>query len=347
MINTVLQEHSLCRRRGLSTKTYKVIPMTTKIGLVEWLDNTTTLKSIVEEEMNGQNKKKVNLLQSVPGQQYENYWSKQKGKTYGQKVAIAAAGQVVQNFSQAQSILPVDMLRRRLVSMGKTPQSFFQLRETFSTSLAAFNGCSYVLGIGDRHLDNFLLDQHSGAVIGIDFGISFGAGASLLPVPELVPFRFTRQLEGVLQPYDALVHLEQDLSAVLEAVRAQEQRIDSIMRVFLNEPLLEWQVPVKRSQVIEEEGSQTETTWMPQIKVNLARRKLRGNHPVPILQDELQLNPHITPYLPYYPTILPQPPMHVSKDAVLSPQDQAHALIQLATDGNILGRMFHGWSSWA
>ena len=53
--------------------------------------------------------------------------------------------------------------------------------------------CSYVLGIGDRHLENFLVDQTTGAVIPIDFGMAFGQGASL-PVPELIPFRLTPQV---------------------------------------------------------------------------------------------------------------------------------------------------------
>lgn len=38
------------------------------------------------------------------------------------------------------------------------------------------------------------VSQRSGAVIGIDFGFAFGMGASALPVPELIPFRLTRQL---------------------------------------------------------------------------------------------------------------------------------------------------------
>lgn len=39
---------------------------------------------------------------------------------------------------------------------------FELVRRGFARSLATLNACSYILGIGDRHLDNFLLDTSSG-----------------------------------------------------------------------------------------------------------------------------------------------------------------------------------------
>eukprot|EP00955_Chlamydomonas_euryale_P024068 253859-Chlamydomonas_euryale.AAC.4 len=39
----------------------------------------------------------------------------------------------------------------------------------------------------------------SGRLVAVDFGYSFGAATAELAVPELVPFRLTRQMLGVLQ----------------------------------------------------------------------------------------------------------------------------------------------------
>lgn len=52
----------------------------------------------------------------------------------------------------------------------------------------------HVLGLGDRHLDNILLDLQSGQVVHIDFNLCFGKGAALR-VPEVVPFRLTQLLQ--------------------------------------------------------------------------------------------------------------------------------------------------------
>ncbi len=51
----------------------------------------------------------------------------------------------------------------------------------------------YLLGLGDRHLDNMLLGRRSAAVTHIDFNVAFDRGAALR-VPEVVPFRLTQLL---------------------------------------------------------------------------------------------------------------------------------------------------------
>lgn len=73
------------------------------------------------------------------------------------------------------------------------------LRSEMARSVAMMSVCGYLLGIGDRHLDNLLLDCKTGAFVPIDFGMSFGIGAALLPVPELIPFRLTAVMTEALQ----------------------------------------------------------------------------------------------------------------------------------------------------
>lgn len=48
-----------------------------------------------------------------------------------------------------------------------------------------------VIGLGDRHLDNILLDFTSGELLHIDYNVCFDKGRQLR-VPERVPFRLTQ-----------------------------------------------------------------------------------------------------------------------------------------------------------
>lgn len=55
----------------------------------------------------------------------------------------------------------------------------------------------------------------------------------LLHVPELMPFRFTRQFQNLLAPLDTAGLLRQDMVYTLQALRAQSQTILTIMEVFV------------------------------------------------------------------------------------------------------------------
>jgi ataxia telangiectasia mutated family protein len=51
----------------------------------------------------------------------------------------------------------------------------------------------YILGIGDRHAQNILIDTVTAEVVHIDFGFVFEQGKTLT-TPETVPFRLTRDI---------------------------------------------------------------------------------------------------------------------------------------------------------
>lgn len=59
----------------------------------------------------------------------------------------------------------------------------------------------WVLGIGDRHLENCMLSLTSGHLVGIDFGRAFGTSNYVIPIPEMVPFRLTPQIQNIMLPY--------------------------------------------------------------------------------------------------------------------------------------------------
>ena len=95
-----------------------------------------------------------------------------------------------------------DLLRQGITSLSSGPEAYLLIRSQFARALAAFSIGSYIIGIGDRHLDNFLLNLTNGGLIGIDFGHAFGTATQFLPIPELMPFRLTRQFTNFLLPLD-------------------------------------------------------------------------------------------------------------------------------------------------
>lgn len=63
--------------------------------------------------------------------------------------------------------------------MCNCPEAFLSLRSHFISSHALLCVSHWVLGIGDRHLSNFMVDMETGGMIGIDFGHAFGSATQV------------------------------------------------------------------------------------------------------------------------------------------------------------------------
>lgn len=65
------------------------------------------------------------------------------------------------------------------MQLSASPEAFLTLRAHFARSHAVLCICQYILGIGDRHLSNFLVSLETGGMVGIDFGHSFGSATQV------------------------------------------------------------------------------------------------------------------------------------------------------------------------
>ncbi|CAE7239308.1 smg1, partial [Symbiodinium sp. CCMP2456] len=94
-------------------------------------------------------------------------------------------------FEEMQADGPVDLLSRELLLSSLHPGQHFVRTAAFANSVGLSSVLGHLIGLGDRHLDNLLLDLTTGEVIHVDYSICFDRGARLR-VPERVPFRLSR-----------------------------------------------------------------------------------------------------------------------------------------------------------
>jgi phosphatidylinositol kinase/protein kinase (PI-3 family) len=104
------------------------------------------------------------------------------------------AGVLRSTFLSLQRESPKQLLARQLLSAAATPDAWWSSQQCFAASAAVGSVLGWLLGLGDRHLDNLLLDNESGELLHIDFSVCFDKGAGL-GVPELVPFRLTQMMQ--------------------------------------------------------------------------------------------------------------------------------------------------------
>jgi ataxia telangiectasia mutated family protein len=103
--------------------------------------------------------------------------------------------------------------------------------QAYSKSVAANSMAGYVIGLGDRHCGNILIDSLTAEVVHIDLGIAF-EGGRLLPQPELVPFRLTRDVVDGLGVFGVEGLMRRCSEATLSLMRQSRQAIITIVEVL-------------------------------------------------------------------------------------------------------------------
>ena len=162
------------------------------------------------------------------------------GELYGNVYLNYKRDYVCEKFEEVQNMLPSDLFRRYLRSMSTSTEGYFLLRNQFIVSYSVASICQYILGIGDRHLNNLMIDIKTGQTICIDFGMAFGHATIQLPIPELMPIRLTRQLLKLNAPLEQNGILESTMVHTLNALRENNDLLLCMLDVFIKEPSIDW-----------------------------------------------------------------------------------------------------------
>ncbi|CAI5991615.1 unnamed protein product, partial [Closterium sp. NIES-65] len=178
LVNSLLQAHKGATKRHLAIRTYKVVPFTPSAGLLEWVDGTLPLG----EYLLGSTRK---------GGAHARYGGSDWPFMTCREV-MARESDKRQAFDKVlQNFHPV--MRHFFLERFLLPANWFDRRLTYTRSVAATSMVGYVVGLGDRHAMNILVDERSAEVVHIDLGIAFEQGL-MLKTPEKVPFRLTRDI---------------------------------------------------------------------------------------------------------------------------------------------------------
>ncbi|XP_043210340.1 serine/threonine-protein kinase mTOR-like isoform X1 [Amphibalanus amphitrite] len=185
LVNTLLKTAPETMRRNLAIQRFAVVPLSTNSGLIGWVPHSDTLHTLIRDH---REKKKIMLniehkimLRMAPD--YEHL-------TLLQKVEV---------FEHALETTKGDDLARLLWLKSPSSEDWFDRRANFTRSLAVMSMVGYVLGLGDRHPSNLMLDRMSGKILHIDFGDCFEVAMTREKFPEKIPFRLTRMLVNAME----------------------------------------------------------------------------------------------------------------------------------------------------
>jgi FKBP12-rapamycin complex-associated protein len=150
--------------------------------------------------------------------------------------------QKVEVFSYAMDNTTGKDLYRVLWLKSKSSESWLERRTNYTRSLATMSMVGYILGLGDRHPSNIMIDRITGKVIHIDFGDCFEVAMHREKYPERAPFRLTRMLTYAMEVSNIDGSYKISCQAVMRVIRDNKESLMAVLEAFIHDPLLNWRL---------------------------------------------------------------------------------------------------------
>ncbi|KAK3035322.1 hypothetical protein RJ639_034030 [Escallonia herrerae] len=291
LVNTFLQNHRGTWKRRLGVRTYKVVPFTPSAACE------------MEVPMDVMELETGRLLNAV------STWLRQENNKR------KAFQEVSANFRPVMHHFFLERFLR--------PADWFEKRLAYTRSVAASSMVGYIVGLGDRHSMNILIDQATAEVVHIDLGVAFEQGL-MLKTPERVPFRLTRDIIDGMGVTGVEGVFRRCCEETLSVMRTNKEALLTIVEVFIHDPLYKWALsPLKALQRQKETDDDLDTS------LEDSQDEYEGN------KDAARALLRVKQKLDGY-----------EEGEMRSVHGQVQQLIQDAIDPDRLSQMFPGWGSW-
>ncbi|EKG20255.1 Phosphatidylinositol 3-/4-kinase catalytic [Macrophomina phaseolina MS6] len=233
LVNTLLEHDAESRKRHLNIQRYSAIPLSTQSGLLGWVPNSDTLHVLIREYRESR-KILLNIEHRIMLQMAPDY----DCLTLMQKVEV---------FGYALDNTTGQDLYRVLWLKSKSSEAWLDRRTTYTRSLAVMSMVGYILGLGDRHPSNLMLDKVTGKIVHIDFGDCFEVAMHREKYPERVPFRLTRMLTYAMEVSNIEGSYRTTCEHVMRVLRSNKESVMAVLEAFIHDPLLNWRLGTRES----------------------------------------------------------------------------------------------------
>ncbi|XP_062830674.1 serine-protein kinase ATM isoform X1 [Anolis carolinensis] len=322
MCNTLLQENTETRKRKLTIRRYKVVPLSQRSGVLEWCSGTIPLGDFL-----------VNTDRSA----HKRYRPKDYSNLDCQSKMVQAQKK---SFEEKYAIF-IDVCQKfqpvfRYFCMEKflDPAVWFEKRLAYTRSVATSSIVGYILGLGDRHVQNILLDEQSAELVHIDLGVAFEQG-KILPTPETVPFRLTRDIVDGMGITGVEGVFRRCCEKTMAVMRNSQEALLTIVEVLLYDPLFDWTMnPLKALYLQQRPEDEADVGSSLNAADQSCSKKANGdNQTFNKVAERVLMR-------------LQEKLKGVEEGTVLSVGGQVNLLIQQAMDPKNLSRLFPGWKAW-
>ncbi|KAM9389462.1 serine-protein kinase ATM [Phaethornis superciliosus] len=322
MCNTLLQQNTETRKRKLTIRRYKVVPLTQRSGVLEWCSGTTPIGEFL-----------VNVEEGA----HKRYRPKDYSSYQCQKIMMEAQKKHSEEkynifMTVCENFQPV--FRYFCMEKFLDPAVWFEKRLAYTRSVATSSIVGYILGLGDRHVQNILIDEQTAELVHIDLGVAFEQG-KILPTPETVPFRLTRDIVDGMGITGVEGVFRRCCEKTMAVMRNSQEALLTIVEVLLYDPLFDWTMnPLKALYLQQRPEDEADMSSTLNTDPQECKRKASS--------DDQSFNKVAERVL----MRLQEKLKGVEEGTVLSVGGQVNLLIQQAMDPKNLSQLFPGWKPW-
>ena len=232
VVNRLLKHDDGGRRRKLSLRTYAVMCLNEECGLMEWVNNTVSSRSLIEA---------MHAKHVSPKPTYRRLMDRIKER-YNALQADMETDLGVLALAYETDILSTyfpPMFHRWFVEHFPDPSAWFEARLAYSRSAATWSMVGYIVGLGDRHCENILIDTSNGECVHVDFDCLFDKGLTF-SVPEMVPFRLTPNIIDAMGVCGVEGAFRNVCETTMTVLRRESEMLMNVLDAFVHDPLIEF-----------------------------------------------------------------------------------------------------------
>lgn len=133
-------------------------------------------------------------------------------------------------------------LYRVLWLTSANSEAWLERRTTYTRSLAVSSMVGHIMGLGDRHPANLLVDRVTGQVVHIDFGDCFEIAMHREKFPERIPFRLTRMLTQAMEVSGIEGSFRTTSEITMKVMRENKESLMAVLEAFVYDPLITWRL---------------------------------------------------------------------------------------------------------
>ncbi|KAJ4461377.1 putative Serine/threonine-protein kinase mTOR [Paratrimastix pyriformis] len=238
LVNTLLAG-APAHNGDLFIRQYPVIPLSPNSGLIGWVQGNDTFHQLVktyraERKLKVDEEHRLILRQCAD----ENEEALNQQKAYD----VLTLLQKVEIFNNALAATAGRDIYDLLWLRSQTAEVWLERRTCFTQSLAVMSMVGHILGLGDRHPSNLMLDRATGKVVHIDFGDCFEVAMEREKHAEKVPFRLTRMLVNAMEISGIEGSFRLTCEKVMGIIRENKGSIMAMLEAFVYDPLINWRL---------------------------------------------------------------------------------------------------------